>query len=338
MPAVKHPLILLVLILAGPILTKHLAAQDVPAPVSSPNPPSATSTTTPPQPGAASPATASAPATSLPVAYETEPLPSDPTAALLLASKANGLGGEELKPWYLKAHYQIYDAQGKPAAKGIFELYWAAKDHYRVSYSSDAFRQTIFRRSGEISKVGSQEAVPYTESKIWDELIHPIVIRQKMPKPQFRDQKISKVPLTCIELQGGDYPYLTSYCLDSTHLSLRTRETDGVRVLYNRIALFERRFVPMQTAVSDGQQRVLDVDIDTLRGIQPGDLQALVPSPDAVPSGKGKTASEITDTGVAAAPAVQAPAKVLPGHIVFKADPTYPEEARQKRVQGVVRV
>ena len=110
-------------------------------------PPSSTQTSSPypstdPTPtGAPSLTTSSStPAT---IVYDTQPLPADPAAALLLASKANSLGGEGLEPWYLKAHDQTYDAQGKLAAREVFELYWVAKDHYRVSYMSDAFTQTI---------------------------------------------------------------------------------------------------------------------------------------------------------------------------------------------------
>jgi len=39
-------------------------------------------------------------------------VPSDPAELMVLAAKSNGLAGDGLQPWHLKASYTEFDAQG----------------------------------------------------------------------------------------------------------------------------------------------------------------------------------------------------------------------------------
>ena len=272
-----------------------------------------------------------------PVAYDAQALPRDPAAALLLASKANGLGGEGLKPWYLKAHYQTYDAQGKPAAKGVFELYWAAKDHYRVSYTSDAFTQTSYRTPNGDYRVGSTADVPYAESLIWGELMNPIEVWDKAPKTELHEKKIGQLPLACLEIAVPRSPLVSSYCMDTQQAILRMMTSDGYVSAYNKIASFQHRFVSDAISLRDGAQPVLELAIDELRGARDSDLQAVTP-----PAGTAKTEPiHYADEDMNARgldPSNLLHAKVANGHVLFKGTPTYPAEAKQRRAQGTVRL
>jgi protein TonB len=81
----------------------------------------------------------------------------------------------------------------------------------------------------------------------------------------------------------------------------------------------------------------LDLDVDELRGLKPGDLPALTPPADAIKTGTSPIAgTEIDPRG--GEPDRLANSAVMAGHIVSKVPPRYPQEAKQRRAQGSVRI
>src|SRR5450432_4016724 len=67
------------------------------------------------------------------------PLPHDPASALKFAANVNGLSGTDVKPWYLKASYQVLDPEGNPISSGTYEESWVSETKYKRSYRSDRF-------------------------------------------------------------------------------------------------------------------------------------------------------------------------------------------------------
>ncbi len=259
------------------------------------------------------------------VAYDKEPLPKDPAAALLLASKANGLGGEGLKPWYLKAHYQAFDARGKPAAKGVFELYWEGPEHYRVSYAEDGFSQATYHTPEANYEVGSAQPLPYADSLIWQQVMYPVQVWPKAPVPESHERKTGATRLNCDDTATG------VYCFDIDKPVLRAAEESGFTSIYNRILLFQHRFSAGEISVREEQQQILMLEIDTLREMQPTDLQTLVPPSDA------RKIEKIKNTQPAAsASTVTLASGVMAGSVISKASPIYPAEAKARHVQGHV--
>jgi len=256
---------------------------------------------------------------------------------LVLISKANGLGGEGLKSWYLRARYQTYDARGKPASKGVFEMYWGTRNQTRVSYTSDSFHQTDYRTLTGTYSTGNTGPVPYPELLIQGEFMRPVDLWEKAPAPKFREIKRDKVALSCLEVRIPEAPLASSYCVDAPRLLLRAMESDYYSAVYNQPAIFQHRFVAKQINLSDESQQVLDLDVDELRGLKPGDLPALTPPADAIKTGTSPIAgTEIDPRG--GEPDRLANSAVMAGHIVIKVPPRYPQEAKQRRAQGSVRI
>jgi hypothetical protein len=71
-------------------------------------------------------------------------LPSDPRKLLLLAAKSNGLAGDDIKPWHLKATFQLADSTGKTTDQGTLEESWAGANKWKRSYASTGFTQTTY--------------------------------------------------------------------------------------------------------------------------------------------------------------------------------------------------
>jgi TonB family protein len=291
-----------------------------------------------PAPAQATPPTQTTPAAPTSIAYDTQPLPKDPVAALQLASQANGLGGEGLKPWYLKAHYQTYDAQGKPAAKGIFELYWAAEDHYRVSYTEDIFSLTTYHTPEADYVVGSTAQLPYADTLIWPVIMHPLTVREKASVPESHERKSGQVAMNCLEFRSAGATPEDVYCFDGDRLLLRAAAENGYSETFNRIGLFQHRFSAGQINIREDQQQVLLLEQDSLRGMRPGEEQALVPPADARKVDRFKDATDPALASVGGTAQLQVAPRALAGHPVSKAAPTYPAAAKQRGVQGTVRI
>src|ERR1700722_14131944 len=69
----------------------------------------------------------------------------DLLAQLAQVQATNGFSGDSLKPWHLKANYELYDAANKFVARGVFEEWWLSQDHWRRSYTSSNYTGTEYR-------------------------------------------------------------------------------------------------------------------------------------------------------------------------------------------------
>jgi hypothetical protein len=60
-------------------------------------------------------------------------LPKDPRAVFAAAAPFYNFSDPALKPWHLKATYQLYDEKGKPAEEGTFE-YWSGISFFGTGF------------------------------------------------------------------------------------------------------------------------------------------------------------------------------------------------------------
>ncbi len=65
----------------------------------------------------------------------TQSLPDDPQKLLAAAEPFYDFNSPELKPWHLKATYQLYDDKGKPSEQGTYEYWWASPQVYRSTWT-----------------------------------------------------------------------------------------------------------------------------------------------------------------------------------------------------------
>ena len=280
---------------------------------------------------APNPSTPAAPTTSEPIAYDREPLPTDPAAALLLASKANALDWDELRPWYLKAHYQAYDAKGLPAQAGTFEVFWLDKDHHRVSYVSSAFTRDVYHTPEGDFYVGGANRLPYTESLLWDQIVHPVKLLHISATPRLIKEKIGNIPMTCIHIPIAGAAE-ESYCLDQQRPVLRAFQEGGYGGIFNKPMIFQHHFLAGESSIFDGQQQVITISVDNARGLRSTDAAALVP-----PAGSMKReGANFYDPSQNVVSSKEDALKG--GNAVSKAQPIYPAEAKQRRAQGTVRI
>jgi hypothetical protein len=72
------------------------------------------------------------------------PLPDKPDQFLALVSKINGLASENLRPWHVKASFQMLDGAGTPRETGSFEAFWSTPLKFKMVYTSPSYNRTIW--------------------------------------------------------------------------------------------------------------------------------------------------------------------------------------------------
>src|SRR5664279_2713589 len=71
-------------------------------------------------------------------------LPKDAHEILAAAAPHYDFSSPEMKPWHLKASYQLYDLKGKPKEQGTWEYWWASPKVHRSSWTRAGAEHTTW--------------------------------------------------------------------------------------------------------------------------------------------------------------------------------------------------
>lgn len=75
--------------------------------------------------------------------------------------KTNGLDDPDLRPWHLKATFQVFDEHGNVENQGTYEKFWVGITKYKQSYASNKFTQTTFGSEKSTMQTGSPGPGPW---------------------------------------------------------------------------------------------------------------------------------------------------------------------------------
>jgi len=261
-------------------------------------------------------------------------LPKEPNGILAAAAPFYDFNSADLKPWRLKATYQLYDIKGNPTEQGTYEYWWASPKIHRSTWKRPSATYTEwYSADGTHSYQMIGERLKFFEHALPFELFSPLpsglalTADKTSLELQERPSKGAKFPcISLIPLKSGEsanriqstYP---TYCFDPQIPVLRTRYTFGeVTTEFNNIAKYQGRFLPRSILVFVGEQKILTASVDSASGLGPTD-PALTPAPDAKIV-KVEKLNDSTGTRL--------------GHVLKKQPPMYPPMAKQLGQQGVV--
>ena len=263
-------------------------------------------------------------------------LAKDPQAIMTAAAPFYDFNAADLKPWHLKASYQLYDETGKPTEQGTYEYWWASPTVYRSSWIREGTAHSDWHTADgkhEHSKVGSP--LDFFEYKLQEALLSPI------PRAADLDPAKSRLAYHTLKVGGAELPCVmviphmkdesrfhnvqlglfNTYCFNEQLPALRVSYSFGTVVEeFNKIAKFQNRFMPEDVTFVDGKREVLTATVDQLNGISASD-PAFVPAPDA-------TESKVVR--------VEVPSGVSAEKVLKKVPPVYPQEDKSARITGVV--
>jgi hypothetical protein len=219
-------------------------------------------------------------------------MPKDPKELMLLAARTNGLSGEGVKPWHLKASYTLYDATGSASDQGTLEILWISDSQYKIACASPKFSHTYYGTKKGILISGQANPEPAPLAWIAKEFVWPTLPSEALKDLEFErhDEDTGGTKLACLTLKDpkgmtrGGFQ-IPTYCLDSSLPVLRigTHEGDFHQYLRNNIFSFQGRYVPSDITAVLAQRTDLKVhleDLEELRSIKETDFG---PPPDARP-------------------------------------------------------
>jgi TonB family protein len=256
----------------------------------------------------------------------------DPSAIFALAAKLNGLNSPDIQPWHIKASYETFDEQGAPKDKGIFEEFWAGAKKYKSSFTSPGFTQTDYMTDEGRFRSGDPRWPGAAEMLLHRSLVDPLPGAVELSYALLtRDTKFSNGTLRCIALDrpvpvnrnAPPPPASPVYCFEPADPILRFNSSygDAYRTSFDGSVSFQGRSIPRDIHVTFREKPLLNIHLERLEALQPVDESEFIPPPSTLKVPPRKIAVS---------------AGVMQGNLLSKADPAYPDAAKQQHVQGTV--
>jgi TonB family protein len=260
-------------------------------------------------------------------------MPSDPKELMLLAAKTNGLTGDDMRPWHLKATWKMLDEKGSVADQGTYEEFWVSNTKYKLTFTTKTGSRTEYGTEKGIVNSDSEAPVDTHDlRRLW---IFPMPIPGSLKSSDFglRPETANGENLNCLYRKGanGD-PSGPLYCLDPQTSILRYTEYPfgSERAIRRKIISFQGHYFAedLQAYFGLGNKGSLTVHLENIGTIDPIDEALFNPPSSAVPQ-------KIKSITLKAGSVIVSPS-VMAGLIVKKVQPDYPLIAEASRVMGTV--
>ena len=257
-------------------------------------------------------------------------LPKDARAVFAAAEQLYDFGDPSLKPWHLKATYQLYDDKGNPTEQGTLEYWRASPKVHRSSWSRPGATHSVwYFEDGKEAFTASGDRLGYFEAGLPTELFAPLKSASEMVPAKARlernDFKISNIKFACLSEftltaeRPPDFRVLPTYCFDMTlpALEIQYAFQGSVITIYNRIARYQGKFLARSIETAAGKQKLFSAEVNSVDALDPSD-PALIPPNDANYKADGAEAGVKLDS------------------LLKKQLPLYPWIAKENREQGTV--
>jgi len=262
-------------------------------------------------------------------------LPKDAQEVFAAAAPFYNFSDPSLKPWHLKATYQLYDEKGNPAEQGTYEYWWASPQIYRSTWTRPSATHTDWHTAdGKHAYDSSGEAIKFFEYKLQEALLSPLPEADDLDPAKVRldRQSISEngTRFPCFmlvpqmpqhgQLQVVPLGLFPTYCFNPQIPALQVSYSFGtVTMALNKIVTMQEKFIPRQIQLAEGKRLILSATVDSITNLNPGN-PALIPTPSAH--------KNLEKVAVSAGVAV--------GFLLKKQEPVYPQDAKDARVSGRV--
>ncbi|HTW78678.1 MAG TPA: energy transducer TonB [Terracidiphilus sp.] len=280
------------------------------------------------------------------------PLLKDPRAIFDAAAPYYDFTDPALKPWHLKAAYQLYDENGNPSKKGVFEYWWESTktqlanfDKYRISWSRQGAKYIgWYLENGEYAYESVGEPLNLFEYKLQPLLLAPLPVffygHLRDVQAVVADASVGTKSGLCINLVPNPFHEaapklppkvaLPIYCFDENGRALLSSYSpyDHLLTRFDGIVQTQGKYFSSQISIFDGEHKLLTAKVQSIDTIGASD-PAFVPD----------TAATRTRVGVAGEGYPQMfnlSREFAATRLLRKVAPIYPAEAELKQIQGTV--
>ena len=263
-------------------------------------------------------------------------LPKEPAKIFATAAALYDFSSPKLKPWHLKASYQIYNDKGEPSDKGTYEYWWAAPDIYRSTWLRPGMEQTDWHVGGKHYHSGIGPSLAFFERRLQSDLLTPLPTAESLDPDKIRfdrqEQDLGGVKLPCVmvipkmpphgQVQVAPLGMFPTFCFEKDQPMLRAYYAFGATaVVYNKVARMQGMYLPREIVIFEGKRRILTATVDSVVGIAATSPE-LTPRKDAT---LNKYPQKIDVSG-----------SIAQGSLMKKVNPRYPEDAKWARIEGKV--
>jgi len=279
-------------------------------------------------------------------------LPKNPRAIFTAAAPYYDFADLALKPWHLKATYQLYDADGKPGEQGNYEYWWASPTLYRSSWTRPSATRTEWQiAEGKSASASTGSTLNLLEFKLRSALFDPLPSDEDLDAPGVRldvEQKAivasgekspcimvvpKMVPVGSSPVPTPQLGLFPTYCFNPEKPILRIETSFGnLSMQFNDIRMMEGRYLAHRVDFFEGKNRLLSATVESVTMIDPTE-------PALTPDGNAKVFTaqqEKQGTKVVYIDRVRLGSDVASGMLVKKVVPVYPADAKESHVSGTV--
>jgi len=258
-------------------------------------------------------------------------MPHDASALMELGARLNGLAGEGVKPWHLKASYTVLDEQGKAKEQGTFEEFWVGPRRNRITYTVGAESETIYTTDDGSLRAGILSEPSSLAQEVDLEFVRPLPALAYIEHQSFEKhtQKVGEAKVECVEekpVSGFQHmgPSLNMYCFNQDKPILRIDVSAAGRkqAIRNAIVVFEGKYIPKDIRLTESDKTSISAHLESLELISHVVDADFTPPADAKPLPRRVSIS----SGVAA------------GLLLKQVPPHYPDKANMARVSGTVSI
>lgn len=252
-------------------------------------------------------------------------VPSDPRELMLLAAKTNGLTGDDMQPWHLKASYKLFDEQGNVTDQGTYEELWVSPIKYKRVVIGTKFNYSVYGTEKGAFFAGNQEQEFAGEDDVRRGLLNWLPSTEVIEKSNYSlfKREDGGLKFSCLNQKDANgLAFGPTWCLDTDKLILRISfSADGAQILHNRILRFRGRFLTGNMQFNHGGKTALSAHLDSIETINAVDEAAFLPPAGAVL----RKPRRISIAG-----------GVTQGFLIKRLVPDYPSAAKEARVSGTV--
>lgn len=254
---------------------------------------------------------------------------SAPKDLMLRAASQNGLMGDDLPPWHLKASFTEFDDDGKVSEAGSYEELWISQTKFKRTFAGKGFSETTYGTAKGSFRADVRGYVPLLLVQAGIEFSAPLPGVDLIGKGSFEVKEIETggIKLECLRSNGTPINPDRTYCVGSEKPFLRLTSSAGQQeqILHNRILGFQGRFIAGDLQFVVAGKRRLTAHLETIESLNPVDEAIFTLPADAV------SVPRTVDISV-----VNVSAAVSTGMLLRKVVPEYPYFARQNHITGAV--
>jgi hypothetical protein len=227
-------------------------------------------------------------------------LPKDPRAVFTAAAALYNFNDPTLKPWHMKASYQLFDEKGDPGELGTFEYWWATPKVFRATWTRGDTTYTEWHTAdGSVAYEEKGSGINFYDDYLQSAFLSPIPGQAEIDPAKFKFarhmDKLGDEKVDCImvvpnmpenpflsdvqNLPSGMFP---TYCFNPVAPALQVATTYGsLSSYYDHITVMQGNLLPRKVMLYDKKRPIVKAELVAMNAIKPDD-PSLTPTATAI--------------------------------------------------------